>query len=219
MRWRLGIVLLVAFGSGVAALLYQTIWMRWFSVLFGGTAYAASATLCAFFAGLAIGSEFFGRRSSKVARPLVAYAGIEGLAALLALGVPLVFGLYDAVYPSLYDDLSKTPSLFVFVKFALAMIVMLPPSILLGGSFPLLASAAVEDLASLGRVGTRLYAVNTLGAALGSAAGALWLPDIIGVRATYGLAISISVFAAAAALALERLQSKSRTTSPTHSRQ
>lgn len=209
MRHSHRVIQAIAFVSGIAALLYQVIWMRWFQVLFGSTAYAASATLCAFFAGFAIGSEFFGRRSATLHRPLLAYAVIETGAALFAIAVPAVFWFNDALYPVLYNALSDAPIAFVLVKFALAMLVMLPPSILLGGIFPLLAAARVGDGTSLGSVGTRLYAINTLGAAVGSGVGALWLPDLIGVNATYGVAIGLSLIAAIIAAAVSRSNSNS----------
>jgi spermidine synthase len=75
---------------------------------------------------------------------------------------------------------------------------------LLGGIFPILATAAVRDVTELGKNGARLYAINTVGAALGSALGALWLPDWIGVQATYAMAILVSLVAAVMAVTLER---------------
>ncbi|RIL01909.1 MAG: hypothetical protein DCC71_17060 [Proteobacteria bacterium] len=197
-------LLAVAFVSGVAALLYQAVWLRWFQRLFGSTAYAASATLAAFFAGLAIGAALFGRVAGRTRRPLAVYAAVECGAALLALAVPLVFRLYDPIYASLYETLAGRRDVFVATKFALAFAVMLPPALLLGGTLPLLATAYVADARQLGRAGGRLYAVNTLGAAFGSAAGVLLLPDWIGVPATYALAIAFSLLAAAAAYALGR---------------
>jgi len=169
-------LLAVAFVSGAAALIYQAVWLRWFQLLFGSTAYAASATLAAFFAGLALGSAVFGRVASHAARPLAVYAAIEVGAALLALAVPLVFRVYDPIYASLYEDLIGRRELFVLLKFALAFVAMLPPAFLLGGSLPLLATAFVGDAGRLRRAGSQLYAMNALGAALGSAAGVLALP-------------------------------------------
>ncbi|MDJ0865399.1 MAG: fused MFS/spermidine synthase [Myxococcota bacterium] len=201
--WR-GALLAVALGSGAAALVYQTVWVRWFQLLFGSTAYAASATLCAFFAGLAIGAEGFGRVAVRARRPLRAYAALEVAAAGLALVVPLVFAAYDSLYAGLYAELAARPAAFVALKFGLALLVMLPPAVLLGGTTPLLAAAYVDDPRRLGADGGRLYAVNTLGAAGGSAAGALWLPDWIGVHATYGVAIGLSLLVALAAWRLSR---------------
>ncbi len=173
-------------------------------MLFGSTAYAASATLAAFFAGLALGSAVFGRVASRATRPLALYAAIEVGAAALALAVPLVFRLYDPIYAALYEDLIGRRDVFVVLKFALAFVAMLPPAFLLGGTLPLLATAFVGDGRHLGRAGAHLYAVNTLGAALGSAAGVLVLPDWIGVRGTYAVGIGLSVAAAVGAFGLSR---------------
>ena len=195
-------LLVVAFASGAAALIYQVVWLRWFGLLFGSTAYAASATLCAFFAGLAGGSAVFGRLAARVRRPLATYAAIEVGAAALALAVPFVFRLYDPIYAALYEGLADRRAIFVGLKFALAFAVMLPPAVLMGGTLPLLATAFVRDPLRLGREGGVLYAVNTLGAAAGSAAAALWLPAAVGVPGSYAVAIGLSLAAAAGAWAL-----------------
>ena len=166
-------MLAIALVSGATALIYQMVWLRWFQVLFGSTAHAASATLCAFFAGLALGAEIFGRLAPRLGRPLLVYAGIELAAALLALAVPGVFALYDLLYPSLYATFSDLRAAFVVVKFLLAMLAMVPPALLLGGTFPILATAYVSHPDELGPEAGRLYAVNTLGAAAGSAAGSV----------------------------------------------
>lgn len=68
---------IMALASGTAALIYETIWIRWFKVLFGSTAYAASATLAALFAGLAIGAAIFARISQRTHRPLQLYVMVE----------------------------------------------------------------------------------------------------------------------------------------------
>jgi len=204
MGLRRSALLSVAFVSGAAALIYQAVWLRWFQVLFGSSVYAASATLCAFFAGLALGSELFGRVAARARRPLWVYGWLELGAAAFALAVPWVFELYDSLYPGLYGSLSEHRAAFVAVKFGLALIVMLPPSLLLGGTFPLLAAAYVDDSKRLGSAGGRLYAINTLGAAAGSAAGLLWLPEWIGVTATYAAGMGLALVAAAAAFGLAR---------------
>ncbi len=198
------LLLAVAFASGASALIYQTVWLRWFRVLFGNTAYAASATLCAFFLGLAIGAAIFGRVTARSRRPLLLYAGIEVVACGLALLVPLVVTLYDPLYAYLYAELSDSRALFVAAKFGLALLAMLPMTLLLGGTLPPLAAAYVGDPAALGRSGNRLYAVNTAGAVVGTALGALTLPEWIGVNATYGVAIAFALAAAGGAAALQR---------------
>lgn len=178
--------------------------MRWFRLLFGNTAYAASATLCAFFAGMAIGAALGGRISSLVTRPLKAYAALEAGTALTALLVPLAVLAYEPLYAAMYDDWVDQRAGFTAIKFGLAFIAVLPTSMLLGATLPVLGSAFVGTSGRLASRGGGLYAVNTLGAALGSGLGALWLPEALGVRATYACAMALSLCVAGAALWLTR---------------
>lgn len=198
------ILVALALGSGCAALIYEAIWLRWFRLLFGNTAYAASATLSAFFAGMALGAWLFGRYAARTRRPLVVYAAIEAGTALTALVVPLAVAAYEPIYASLYERLAEQRTLFVTIKFALALAAVIPTATLLGGTLPMLATALVADGRRMGRRTGLLYAVNMLGAALGSAAGSLWLPDALGVRASYGVAIGLSLGIAALAGWLSR---------------
>jgi spermidine synthase len=183
---------LLALASGAAALLYQIVWLRWFKLLFGTTAFAASATLCAFFLGLAFGSALFARRAGRSPTPLRDYAWVEILVGATALAVPFVVSLYEPLYAALYARLADDRGLFLLAKFALALAGMLPTTVLLGGTLPLLTAAAVGARGDLGREGGFLYATNTIGAALGTAAGALWFPEAIGLRASYGVALALS---------------------------
>ena len=197
-------LLAVAFVSGAAALVYEIVWLRWFQLLFGNTAYAASATLCAFFTGLALGAALVGRIAGRARRPLLLYGFLELGVAAAALVVPVATALYDPIYASLYEALAGRRSLFVAVKYALALVAMLPATILLGGTLPPLAAAFVRQGRELGREGGVLYAVNTLGAASGAALASFWLMAAWGVTATYAVAIALSSTAGTAALLLAR---------------
>lgn len=204
LRWFSSALLGIAFASGTAALVYQVVWLRWFQLLFGSTAYAASATLCAFFTGLALGAALVGRVTGRWSRPLALYGAVELGAAFCSLLVPLAVGLYEPIYAALYQTLAQQRLTFVVVKYALALAAMLPAATLLGGTLPPLAAALVRDARELGREGALLYAMNLLGAALGSALAAFWLIEALGLRATYGVGVALSVVAGAAALILAR---------------
>lgn len=193
------ILVALALASGTASLIYEAVWLRWFRLLFGNTAYAASATLAAFFAGMALGAYWFGRRAARSPRPLATYAWIEAATAVTALLVPLAVAAYEPLYALLYERLADQRSLFVAIKFLLALAAVIPTATLLGGTLPMLATAFVSSPAHLGRQVGLLYACNTLGAALGCAAGSLWLPESLGVRGTYAVAIGLSLAVAAVA--------------------
>ena len=60
-------IALAVFFSGVSALIYQVVWLRKLSTIFGNTTLAISITLTAFMAGLAIGSYLLGRRADRLA--------------------------------------------------------------------------------------------------------------------------------------------------------
>lgn len=190
---------IMALASGMAALIYETIWIRWFKILFGSTAYAASATLAAFFAGLAVGAALFARISQRTNRPLQLYVMLELGIIVTALLTPFTVDVYDLLYPVLYSDLVGEFRLFVLAKFLLAFVAMLPTAILLGGTLPLMVRAFVGKDASLGREGNRLYAINTGGAVVGSALGGLVLPEHLGINGTYTVGMLMSLLAAAVA--------------------
>src|SRR3989442_1888209 len=101
--------------------------------MLASTSYAVSATLCAYFLGLAIGAALFGRASGRSSRPLRLYGRVEIAAAAAALLVPLALRVYDRVYPALYDRLSGEPIVFLALKVAMALAAMLPCATLLGG--------------------------------------------------------------------------------------
>jgi len=70
---------ILVFFSGLACLIYQVLWMRQLGLLFGNTSHAAAVTPAVFFAGLAAGSWFWGRRSDRTPNPLRTYAWLEEL--------------------------------------------------------------------------------------------------------------------------------------------
>lgn len=81
-----GVLAALFFVSGISGLIYQSLWMRLLSLVFGVTIYAASAVLTSFMAGLALGAVIAGRLSSGIRSPLAWFGGIElgiGAAALL----------------------------------------------------------------------------------------------------------------------------------------
>ena len=178
--------------------------MRWLRGLLGATAPAASATLVAFFAGHALGAAWSARRAGKTARPLALYGRLELAAALAACAVPLGLVLGDHALALVYDRVRDLPGTLALVRFAVALVASLPAAFCFGATFPMIAAAAVTSPSQLGARGGALYAVNTLGAALGTALAAFWLPGLVGVAATYGFAIACLAVAGGGAVLLSR---------------
>src|SRR6185369_12445233 len=90
------------FFSGALGLVYEVLWMRWFTTLFGATTLATTATLSGFFLGLAAGSHTFGERAKRWRRPVQAFGLLEIGVGVGALLVPFVLDLYRQAYPHLH---------------------------------------------------------------------------------------------------------------------
>ena len=58
-------VSLLLFGSGLCALVYQTVWLREFRLIFGASTAATAAVLGIFMGGIGTGSVLLGRWSEK----------------------------------------------------------------------------------------------------------------------------------------------------------
>jgi spermidine synthase len=189
--------------SGAGALVVETTWMRWFRLLLGGTAAAASATLVAFFGGQALGAALGGRLARRWRRPLLAFAGLQALAAVAAAAVPALLGVLEALIDPAYDGLQARPAALLAARLAVALAAALPAAALLGATLPAFVAGAVGPAAGLGRGGALLYGLHTLGAAAGTALAAFWLPEALGVSGAYhtGLAALFAAAAGAAVLA------------------
>ncbi|RIL07421.1 MAG: hypothetical protein DCC71_03075 [Proteobacteria bacterium] len=204
----IGRLLPIYFLSGLGAVAAEAVWMRWLRELLGATAPAASATLVAFFAGHAAGAAWMARRSARGAdaNPLVTYGRLEIAAAVGAMAVPALLWLGEQALGLVYDSVQGAPGALALVRFAIALGATFPAAFCFGATFPAIASAAVGATRELGARGGALYAVNTLGAALGTALAVFWLPGLVGVHVTYSISTSALLLAALGAFVLARRQ-------------
>ena len=92
----LPLLLVLFFGSGVCALIYQVMWLRLLSLVFGVTVYAASTVLAGFMAGLGLGSFLGGRVAARITRPLAAFGIAEALVGITAFATPFVLDALTA---------------------------------------------------------------------------------------------------------------------------
>ena len=206
----------LVFLSGAVSLVYEVLWLKELSLLFGSTAYAASTTLAVFFLGLAVGSALFGRWSPRLRSPMRAYAWIElGIAAAAALYFVLLEA-YFQLYGPLYDALADRPAAFNAFRVALATLVLLPPAALMGGTLPVLGQLLVRQPDQLGRYGSLLYAVNTIGAAAGAFLAGFVLPLVLGFDRAYLLAMAVNVAVAGLAWRLSQVEGRGAAPDPRH---
>src|SRR5215831_1047256 len=189
--------------SGASSLIFETIFTRLLAYTFGNTAHAATTVLAAFLGGLAVGACVLGRWVDKHPPSLWIYGSLELLVGCYCLFVPNLFRWLTQAYVAVCHQLQPGSMGLTVLRFALGGLVIVPPTILMGGTFPALAryvSAVREGFAA---AIDRLYGWNTLGAALGTLVSTFLLMPELGVAGTIWAACSINfaIFVGAGLLA------------------
>ncbi|MFK7991494.1 MAG: fused MFS/spermidine synthase [Sandaracinaceae bacterium] len=209
-------VVLLCFGSGVAGLTYEVLWLRLLAVSLGNASYAASAVLAAVMAGMGLGAWVAGRAIDKLAArrdpkiSLRVYGGLEvalGLAAFLVPTLARVLG--ETSVPWLR---AAGPGGFgLVIRFAVAAAVVLVPASLMGATLPVLVRY-VRDSGGrgVGRTTGLLYGLNTLGAALGAGLAGFVLLASWGLQRTSTAAAGLDVVVGAVAVLLSFLPARPR---------
>ncbi|MGH1341058.1 MAG: fused MFS/spermidine synthase [Nannocystales bacterium] len=195
-RWRL--LFLLFFASGVSGLIYESIWSRYIKQLVGSAAEAQILVLSLFMGGMSLGALLSGRLLARVRVPIVAYGVIEGLIGLYALAFPYLFAFtsrvaYDTVFPALGGGSSV-----LLAKWVIAALLIVPPCLLLGMTFPLMSVGILRrEKRRSGEVLAVLYFSNSLGAAFGALLSGfalvpwLGLPGALMVGAAVNLVIMV----------------------------
>lgn len=180
------ITLLVLFTiSGFAGLIYESIWSHYLKLFLGHAAYAQTLVLVIFMGGMAAGAWWVGERSQRLRNLLLGYAIVECVIGVCALLFHTVFRgtstwAFDSVIPAL-----ESPALIGAFKWTLAALLILPQSVLLGTTFPLMSGAIVRRSPERsGQTLALLYFTNSLGAAIGVLASGFVLVGKVGLPGT-----------------------------------
>jgi len=180
--------------TGACSLVYEVTWARELILYLGNTSLSHAAVLTTFMAGQGVGYVCLGRRAAASDCPLRMYAWLEAGIVVLAVAtrfvLPHVGELVNAVVPA---DSSASMA----ARGVLAGLVLLPATILMGGTLPALVRAIGrdDDSASV----ARLYAANSCGAVLGCLASGYVLLGWLGLDATAAAAWTLNAIVAVAA--------------------
>ncbi len=187
--------------SGAAGLIYESVWARYISLLVGHSAYAQIIVLVIFLGGMAIGSLLTAKWSERIRVPLLWYALAEGVIGLIALQfhdlfVAVTRTAYEHWLPSLAPGLASTAAMW-----SISAALILPQSILLGATFPLMTAGAIRYRP--GRAGAWLgvlYFANSFGAAIGALVEGFVLIGAFGLAGTLRTAALLNGLVAAGIL-------------------
>ncbi|MDB4995008.1 MAG: conserved hypothetical rane protein, partial [Myxococcaceae bacterium] len=195
------------FVSGLSSLLYEVVWSKLLTLLFGSTVFAVSTVTSALFAGLALGSFWFGRWvDRRGGNALAIYAGLEIAIATFAILLPGVLSVLEPFVDSVHRSTHGSFYALSLLRFVLVFGVLFVPTTLMGGTLPVLAKffgARARSL-SVGEEVGRLYTLNTLGAVVGTLLAGFVLVERLGVRKTTWFAVLLNLVVGVAAMVLSR---------------
>jgi spermidine synthase len=197
MRVPLWVFLFLFTLSGFAGLIYESIWSHYLKLFLGHAAYAQTLVLALFMGGMALGSGLAGHFATRIRRAMLGYAAAELVIGLMALTFHGTFGTvttwaFDVLLPTLGSPLS-----IEIAKWSIATLLILPPSILLGTTFPLMSGGIMRRYGdSQGRSLPALYFTNSLGAAIGVLASGFLLIENLGLPGTILTAGMVNVLLA-----------------------
>src|SRR5262245_44190829 len=98
------VLLACFFLSGASGLVFEMVWTRLLTLVFGSTTLAVSTVLTAFMGGLGLGSYVAGRMADRLRDPVRAYAAAEAAVGVYALAVPSLVTFYPALNRWLWDS-------------------------------------------------------------------------------------------------------------------
>src|SRR6266446_457512 len=176
---------LLFFLSGATGLVYELLWVRVLYQTFGSTIQSVTTVVAAYMGAL--------------------YGMLEIAIAVFGLISPLVLGLAHRLYLGVAGALQLTGAVSVALRFGLAVLVLLVPTTLMGGTLPVLTRAFMgTDRGELKRSLGLLYSLNTLGAVVGTALAGFFLIELVGIRASLWGTAAVNLALGAGALALAR---------------
>jgi spermidine synthase len=177
--------------SGFCALVYEILWTKYLTLTFGATMLAVSAVAATFMGGLALGSYLIGRYADRETNLLRVYAFLELGIALTAILLPLNLRLIEKIHLILHHFTPDHQLLGNLFHVLLSALFLLPPTALMGGTFPLMCRFFARKKSG-GQIG-RLYAINTFGATAGAFLAGFVLIPAYGLSTTCFLAAGFNL--------------------------
>ena len=184
------LIYLLFFLSGACGLIYEIIWLRKLSIIFGNTTYATSTILAIFMGGLALGSLIFGRYADKAKSALKLYGILELGIGVSAIGVLLfLLPVSDNIYIWAFN---QSPIVLTVIRFLLSIVLLIIPTTLMGGTLPVISKYFIKQTGEFGKKIGGLYALNTFGGIAGSFFTGYFFIRLFGESSTVWIAIILN---------------------------
>lgn len=186
--------------------MYQVLWGKYLQLFLGAGSYAHAVVLATFMGGLALGNALFGRLADRRIGKLALYAGLELGIGFSCLLFPALFDALSNLYLALASADPESLGNLV-VKFIFSIVAMLLPTVLMGGTLPVLSKFVIRKMADVGHKVGWLYFINSVGAVAGCVLAGFWLIATFGLELSMVGTAAINLLIGAAFLYLRRFES------------
>ncbi len=194
--------------SGATGLVYQIVWFKYLHLFLGNTTYAQTTVLATFLGGLAIGNHLFGKHSGSIKHPLFIYGILETIIGVYCFAYPMLVNISGNLFLSTSSSLDLEPTSFAFssFRFFTSIIILILPTILMGGTLPVLTKYFVTNLSTTRENVGSLYFLNSFGAVVGIFFAGFFLIREFGIAATIYTAAIINIVIGLVAMLLGRIK-------------
>lgn len=179
----------LAFLGGFAAICFQVVWVRLFSIFLDGTVYGVGSVLIAVLVGIGLGSLLVARPLRDSRNPALWFSLLQAITlvsvSLVTLGLPWIAYVLRTI-PEGGGGL-----LPLHLQLLTVFLVLLVPSLASGASFPVLMSVVERRAAGASQALGALYASNTVGSITGSLLTGFVLIPLTGTVATLFLGVIV----------------------------
>ncbi len=180
----------------MTALIYEIIWIRPLSLVFGTTIYAVSTIVASFILGLAVGSWVAGRYTDRLQNPLRYFAFTQLGVGFYGILLLPIFGALPEIYLGLHHATFPNQALFMFTQILMSIAMISIPATLMGATLPLMMRTYTEEFTTVGKDVGKLDASNSFGAVVGTLAAGFLLIPVIGIQNSIIVTASINVIMA-----------------------
>src|SRR5450432_2416632 len=197
LRPLLPFLLLLFFGSGCAALIYEIVWFQMLQLFIGSSAVSLGVMVGTYMGGMCLGSVVLPRLISATRHPLRVYALLEFGIGIL--GILILFGMPEAA--RIYSAHTGSGLTGILQRGLFAAICLLPPTILMGATLPAMARRIESTPHGVSWLGF-FYGGNIAGAVFGCLLAGFYLLRVHDSEVATFVAAAINGTVALAAVAL-----------------
>jgi spermidine synthase len=191
------LLLVLFFGSGCAALIYEIVWLQFLQLVIGSTAVSLGVLLGTFMGGMCAGSLLLPQVVSRQRHPLRVYALLE--LGIGAIGLAVLYVMPHVEY--VYTYFAGYGPAAILLRGVAAGVCLLPPTLLLGATLPAIARWVETDPEGVSWLGF-FYGGNLVGAVFGCLLAGFYLLRVYDAATATYVAVALNATVAAIALAL-----------------